>query len=78
MPATLSTGKNQLTVTASVGGIVGAPSNIYAVRVDADAPIFPAPPVNLSAYAPTADGAPVSWPNSSMQICGEEPMPAVP
>jgi hypothetical protein len=62
IPATLSTGMNNLSVTSSVGGVPGAASALFTVRVDGDAPFFPAPPVDLLAYAPTSGGVAVSWP----------------
>jgi hypothetical protein len=62
IPATLSSGKNNLTTTASSGGIVGAPSSVDVVRVDFDPPAFLSPPANVVAYAPTDSGTTVSWP----------------
>jgi hypothetical protein len=62
IPATLSTGQNKLATTASVGGIVGAPSAVSTVRIDDDPPVFLSPPTSLTAYAPTKNGAAVSWP----------------
>ncbi len=62
MPVKLSTGQNQLTAVASVGGIVGAASSVKTVRVDADPPVFLSPPANVTAYAPTDSGVAVSWP----------------
>jgi hypothetical protein len=63
--AALSTGTNKLSVTSSVGGVPGATSSLASVRVDADAPFFPAPPVDLLAYSPTNAGVGVSWPTLS-------------
>ncbi len=60
--ATLLTGTNKLSVTSSVGGVPGAASALTTIRVDADAPFFPVPPVALTAYAPTKAGVVVSWP----------------
>jgi hypothetical protein len=62
MRVALSSGKNLITTTASVGGIVSAPSAPASVRVDGDAPLFLSPPANQLAYAPTDSGTTVSWP----------------
>lgn len=62
IPATLSSGKNNLSVTSTVGGIPGAASQPVMIRVDADPPFFPAAPQDVNAFAPTNDGIAVSWP----------------
>jgi hypothetical protein len=62
IPATLSTGQNNLSVTSSVGGVPGAPSPDFVIRVDGDKPFFPAPPHDILAYAPTDAGTIVTWP----------------
>lgn len=60
--ARLASGQNSLSVTSSVGGVPGAPSRSFVVRVDSDAPFFPAPPVDLFAYAATNSGTALDWP----------------
>jgi MYXO-CTERM domain-containing protein len=62
MPVWLSSGANALTATSSVEGIPGASSQPLSIRVDFDPPFFPAPPVDILAYAPTSKGAAASWP----------------
>jgi MYXO-CTERM domain-containing protein len=62
IPATLSLGKNSMSVTSSVGGIPGAPSRPFMIRFDNEAPLFLAPSNDLVAYAPTTQGVAVSWP----------------
>ncbi len=63
--ARLSAGQNSLSVQSSVGGVPGAPSRAFVVRVDSDPPFFPAPRADLFAYAPSHSGVPVSWPSIS-------------
>jgi MYXO-CTERM domain-containing protein len=62
IPATLTLGQNNMSVTSSVGGVPGAPSRPFMIRFDNQAPLFLAPSNDVVAYAPTNQGIAVSWP----------------